>query len=139
MFKRILVPLDMSDKHAEALRMAAELAKQSTGEVFLIHVVETIAGLAEDEERDFYKLLKRKAQSHLRSFAQSLEAQSIRCRQEVILGHRVAETVSCAKKMKADLMILTAPPFNPKQPAGGLGSMSWKIGIVAPCPVLLVK
>lgn len=139
MFKRILVPLDMSDKHKRALGMAAELAKQSQGAVFLFHVVESIPGLKEDEEEDFYTRLEAGAVHHLNRYARTLEAQGISCHQQVMLGHRVPNTTNHAKKIKADLIILTAPPFDAKHPVGGLGSMSWKISMLAPCPVLLVK
>ena len=42
MFKKILLPLDLTDRHAAALQLAAELARQGGGEVTLLHVVEVI-------------------------------------------------------------------------------------------------
>ena len=139
MFKRILVPLDLSDKHERALGIAATLANQDSASVFLFHVVETIPGLTVAEEKDFYSRLERTAQAHLRRSARSLQRRGVGCRTKVSLGHRVRETAQFAKRVKADLIILTAPPFDRSHPVGGLGSMSWKIGMVAPCPVLLVK
>ncbi len=139
MFKNILVPLDLTDKHQGALTSAAELAKHSGGKVTLFHVVETIPGLPEQEEKDFYARLERTARAHLQKFAAQLQAQKIPCGTEVVLGHRAGETAAHARQMGADLIILTAPPFQPEHPIGGWGSMSWKIGLMAPCPVLLVK
>jgi hypothetical protein len=46
MFKKILLPIDLTDRHGRVLVVAAELATQSGGEVILLHVIETIAGLA---------------------------------------------------------------------------------------------
>jgi nucleotide-binding universal stress UspA family protein len=139
MFKKILVPLDLTDKHKEALAITAELAKQSGGAVVLLHVVETIPGLPELEEKDFYNRLERTAQTHLESFAASLLAQGIPCLTQVVLGHRARETAARAKQIAADLIILTTPRFDPEHPIDGWGSMSWKIGLMAPCSVLLVK
>ncbi len=139
MFKNILVPLDLTDKHQSALAIAAHLAKQSQGHVVLIHVIEAIPGLTEEEEKGFYARLERAAQAHLHKFATSLVAQGIPCDVRVVLGQRAHEAAAQARKMGADLIILTAPPFEPEHPIDNLGSMSWKIGLVAPCSVLLVK
>lgn len=139
MFKNILVPLDLTDKHRAALASAGELAKQSHGAVVLFHVVECIPGLTEQDEKDFYSRLERVAQAHLQKCAAAFMAQGIPCQLKVVLGQRAPETAAHARKMGADLIILTAPPFDPTNPIGGWGSMSWKISLLAPCPVLLVK
>jgi len=124
MFKNILLPLDLTDKHHQAATTAAELARQSGGSVVLVHVVETIPGLPADEEKPFYSRLERSARSHLQKVAAGVQAQGVLCTCEVILGHRAAETVAYAKRIAADLIILTAPPFKPDHPLGGWGSMS---------------
>ena len=95
--------------------------------------------LPEQEEKDFYAQLDRAARAHLQKHAASLKAKGVTCATEVVLGHRVSETADYAKRTKADLIVLTAPAYTRENPSGGLGSMSWKIGVVATCPVLLVK
>jgi hypothetical protein len=35
--------------------------------------------------------------------------------------------------------VLTSPAVNPNNLAEGWGSLSFKVSVVAPCPVLLVK
>ena len=40
---------------------------------------------------------------------------------------------------RADLIVLTSPRPDPENPVALLGSLSHKIGLLAPCPVLLVK
>jgi len=138
-FKSILVPLDLTAKHQSALAMAATLAKQSNGAVVLFHVVETIPGLTEQEEKSFYARLEHTAHAHLEKCAASLVAQGVRHNTKVVLGRRAYETAAYARNIGADLIILTAPPFQPEHPIDALGSMSWKIGLAAPCPVLLMK
>ena len=58
MFKRILMPVDLSDQHDAALNMAAELSRAADGEIVLVHVIEVITGLTVEEERPFYDRLE---------------------------------------------------------------------------------
>jgi nucleotide-binding universal stress UspA family protein len=60
-------------------------------------------------------------------------------RPEVRYGDRAWESVRCAVEAAADLILLTAPRIDPADPGTGWGSLSYKIGVLAPCPVLLVK
>jgi nucleotide-binding universal stress UspA family protein len=139
MFKKILLPVDLTDKHRQALDIAGELAAQSGGEVILLHVVETIPGLSMEEERPFYNRLERVARSHLEGLGKRLAERKVPCRVDVRYGNRAPESTRYATEMTADLIILTAPRFDPTVPGAGWGSMSYKIGILSPCPVLLVR
>jgi len=57
----------------------------------------------------------------------------------VLYGARAREIVRFATDAGSDLIVLTAPRFDPDHVAAGLGSASWRLSILAPCPVLLVK
>jgi nucleotide-binding universal stress UspA family protein len=139
MFHKILLPLDLTRKHAKALETAAELAGQSGGEVALVHVIELIQGLPVEEEKGFYNRLERAAREHLDGYARRLAERQVRHRQAIFFGGRVLEVVRHAREVAADLIILTAPPVEADKPDVGLGSLSYKVGVFAPCPVLLVK
>ncbi len=139
MFRKILVPLDLTQKHRKALDTAAELARQSGGEVLLVHVIELIQGMPVEEEKDFYDRLEAAAREHLAEHARLLLEQEVTQRQEVLFGVRAQEVVRLAGETAADLIVLTAPAAEPGKPYFGLGSLSYKIGIFAPCPVLLVR
>jgi nucleotide-binding universal stress UspA family protein len=139
MFKKILVPLDLTDKHGPALTIAAELARQGGGEVILLHVIEEIPGLSEAEVKDFYTRLERAARAHLEGLGASLRAREVPYGCKVVVGNRAPDTVAHARQIAADLIVLTAPLFEPKRPMAGWGSMSWKVSWMAPCPVLIVK
>jgi nucleotide-binding universal stress UspA family protein len=139
MFKKILLPLDLTDRHAAALRLAAELARQSGGEVTLLHVVEVIPGLSREEESPFYARLERKAAAHLERWAGELSSAQVTVRGEVLFGERVREVLDYVSRAAVDLIVLTSPPFEPERPIAGLGSLSYRIGLVCKCPVLLVK
>ena len=81
MFTKIVLPLDLTDRHQPALAIAAEMARQSGGEVTLLHVIEVIAGLSIDEERDFYGRLERTTREHLNRQAKVLADRQIACSQ----------------------------------------------------------
>jgi nucleotide-binding universal stress UspA family protein len=139
MFKKILLPVDLTDRHDQALEIAAELATQSGAGVTLLHVIETLAGASLEEERDFYGRLERAARAHLHRLGRQLDERKVSWQAEILYGNRAPETARHAAKTDADLIILTAPRFDPANPVGGWGSMSYKIGLLSPCPVLLVK
>jgi len=139
MFQKILVPLDMTFKHRRAIDMAADLARQSGGEVVLLHAIELIHGMPREDEKEFYDRLETAAQAHLEKHLSLLHERGIACRKELVFGVRVAEVLRLARTMSADLIILTAPRLDPSNLESGWGSMSYKLGYFAPCPVLLVK
>jgi nucleotide-binding universal stress UspA family protein len=138
MFRKIVVPLDLTRKHQKALQTTAELAGPG-GEVALVHVVELIHGLPVEEEKDFYNRLERVARAHLEHYAGPLRARNVTVRAEIFFGSRALEVLRFAQEIGADLVVLTAPAIEPGQPQVGLGSLSYKIGVFSPCPVLLVK
>src|SRR5437899_2206478 len=129
MFKKILLPLDLTDRHAAALQLAADLARQG-GEVTLLHVVEVIPGLSREEEAPFYARLERKATAHLERWAGELSSAHVSVRGEVVFGERVREVVDYVSRTGVDLIVLTSPPFEPDRPIAGLGSLSYRIGLV---------
>ena len=139
MFQKILLPIDLSDRHARAVETAGQLASRSDGEVVLLHVIEVIPGLGIDEEKTFYGRLEKLAAGHLEKLGSVLKQRQVRWRQEILLGHRGAETVRYARENGFDLIIVTAPSIDPEHIATGWGSLSYKIGFAATCPVLLVK
>jgi nucleotide-binding universal stress UspA family protein len=139
MFQRILLPVDLTDRHDAALNMAAELCRLSQGEIILLHVVEVISGLNVEEERPFYDRLERIARAHLQRLGQKLGDRKVRWRIEVRLGPRVQQVVDCARDVDADLVVLTTPRPDPANLPAGWGSLGVRVGLVVPCPVLLVR
>jgi nucleotide-binding universal stress UspA family protein len=138
MFKRILLPLDLTERHKRAIEIAVEMATQG-GELTLLHIIEVIPGLALDEEKNFYDRLHKIADAHLARLGRTLGDRNVRWRAETVFGNRAGEIARQAAKEKSDLIILTAPRFDPENPGAGWSSLSWKTAIVAQCPILLVK
>jgi universal stress protein A len=139
MFHKILVPVDLSNTHQQALAIAAELVAESDGQVTLLHVVEVIPGLWVEEERDFYDRIETAARAHLSSLGRQLEGVCASRREEVIFGNRAEEIVRYAMEMGHDLIVLTSHRIDLNNPTAGWGTLSYKIGILSQCPVLLVK
>jgi nucleotide-binding universal stress UspA family protein len=139
MFAKILVPVDLTDTHQQAIEIAAQLASESGGQVTLLHVVEVIPGLWVDEERDFYDRLETAARDHLARLGRTLEERNLTRREEIIFGSRAEEIVRYAMEAGVDLIVLKSHRIDLKNPGAGWGTLSYKISILSQCPVLLVK
>jgi nucleotide-binding universal stress UspA family protein len=139
MYKRILLPLDLTDRHGAALRRAAEVAAHSDAQIRLLHVVATIAGLDFDSQQDFYGRLYDTSQSKLAAAAAQLAAQGHHVEFATVYGNRGDEILKYAVEQDIDLMIVRAQALNTEAPQSGLASLSWKLGLLTNCDVLLVK
>jgi nucleotide-binding universal stress UspA family protein len=139
MFKKILVPMDLTATHERTVGIAADMAKASNGKVVLLHVIELIEGVALSDDREFYKRLESKARIHLEPFMSRLEELGVSARALVVYGNRTQEILHAAAEMEADLILLTSHRVEPGKPGAGWGTLSYKIGILSSCPVLLVK
>jgi len=60
-------------------------------------------------------------------------------REEVIFGNRAPEIVRYAVEAGIDLIVLKSHRIDLQNPSAGWGTVSYKVGILAQCPVLLVK
>jgi nucleotide-binding universal stress UspA family protein len=139
MFQKILVPVDLTDRHGAALDIAARLATESEGEVVILHVIELVQGLTREEDPPFYRRLEMKANEYITHLVEALEWKKVKVHNEILYGNRVAEIVAFARRTGTDLIVLASHPFDPSQPAANWGSLSHQVGLLATCPVLLVK
>jgi nucleotide-binding universal stress UspA family protein len=139
MFRRILIPVDLTEKHQQAVDIAGQLASYQAGEVTLLHVIELIHGTSFDEERDFYRRLERKTRASMEQLATALKERGIAWRGEIRYGDRAAEVVRHAQEAGTELIVLTSHRIDLQHPGAGWGTLSYKIGILSQCPVLLVK
>jgi nucleotide-binding universal stress UspA family protein len=56
-----------------------------------------------------------------------------------VYGRRAGEIVQYAAANEVDLIVLASHRVNPSRIARDWGTISYKVGILAQCPVLLVK
>lgn len=139
MYKRILLPLDLTEHHGPALERASEIAQQSEAEIRLLHVVETVAGVDFESEQEFYHRFHERSQTKLAATAAQLTEKGCSVEFTTTYGNRGDEIIQYAMDEEIDLMIVRSPALTPDDPRRGLASLSWKLGILARCDVLLVK
>jgi nucleotide-binding universal stress UspA family protein len=138
MFRKILVPVDFTEKNEAALSNAIEIAG-GEGEVTLLHVIETIEHIEFDEMAEFYRGLETRATARLFAMEERFQGAGIRVRHDILYGKRAETIVRFAEEHGMDLMILSSHKVDRDHPALGWGTISYRIAIVARCPVLLVK
>jgi nucleotide-binding universal stress UspA family protein len=88
---------------------------------------------------DFYRGLEARAAARLAVMQETLVAAGVRVRHEILFGKRAESIIRHAEDNAMDLMILSSHQVDRDHPALGLGTISYRIAIVARCPVLLVK
>ena len=141
MFRKILVPVDFTEKNEPALRTAVEVASPGEGgsEVTLLHVIESIEHLEAGEMADFYRGLETRATARLFTLQERFKEAGLAVRQELVIGKRAETIVRFAEDQAMDLVILSSHRVDRDHPALGLGTLSYRVAIVVRCPVLLVK
>ncbi len=139
MFQRIMVPVDLTDKNIVALNIAAQIAAQNKASITLLHVIETIPDLSFEELQEFYRKLEKKAMNKMNELAERLLEKGLTVHQKIQYGNRAEEIVKYAAEHQIDLIILTSHKVDLENPGRGWGTISYKVGILSQCPVLLVK
>jgi nucleotide-binding universal stress UspA family protein len=139
MFRRILVPVDLTDKSMAAVDLAYEFAAQSAAEVTLLHVIETIEHVQFEELKPFYDRLENSARKGLQRFSERFVSSNLKLNQAIVYGHRTREIVEHATENRVDLIIMASHRIDPERPGHDWSSMSYAVAILSPCPVLLVK
>lgn len=140
MFEHILIPVDFSKKNEAALDVALDLAGQFDSQLTLLHVIERIEHLDDEELRDFYDMLEKRATDNLESMAQRAVAQGIRVDRVIEYGKRAYEIVRYAQDHDVQLVLLSSRKVDLTKPvSANLGTLSHQVSIFCQCPVLMVK
>lgn len=139
MFHRVLVPLDFTDKNLRALEIARQIAVQNKASVALLHVIETVEHLPFDELKGFYAKLEATARERFGLAASMMLAKGLVVEPEVMYGKRAEKIVEYATENDVDLIVLSSHKIGPEKPAQGWATISYKVAVLAQCPVLLVK
>jgi universal stress protein A len=137
LFHHILVPTDLTERTEKALQLAARLAGSDACRITLAHVIETIDGTPFKELQSFYQRLERKARAAMTRLARRAPAQHVES--ALVYGRRAEEIVKFATANDVDLIVLASHRVKPLGINRDWGTISYKVGILAQCPVLLVK
>jgi nucleotide-binding universal stress UspA family protein len=144
MFGHILVPTDCTPDTKKALDIAVrmqsleknhELAQRIT----LLHVIEAIADDDTEDFQRFYTTLTKRAEKKMKELSAGYAPHLANIESKVLLGSRVAEILNFAQEQAVDLILLNSHRIDLDNPTEGWGTISHKVGILAPCPVMLVK
>jgi nucleotide-binding universal stress UspA family protein len=137
-FKRILVPVDFTEKNQGAIVAARHFAVAAEGEVVLIHVIEEL-DLPFEELEDFYASLEDSAQTRIQVLADELRDAGITVETAVAFGKRVSEIVSFVSANAIDLVILTSHRLDPSNLPRNIMTISHQVAIAAQASVLLLR
>lgn len=123
MFQHILIPTDLTDRTAGTIDTLNGLVGDRSLQVTLLHVIEQIPETNLDEFREFYAGLEKRSATKLAALASRFGEPGIDIAQEVVYGHPAAAIAQFAAANQVDL----------------IATLSYKIAMLAACPVLLVK
>jgi len=145
MFKRILVPLDGSERAERALPIAARLARASSGSIFLVRVLNTEASplpstatkpilIPPIGEAD--PVL---AESYLKEIVDSQLLNGISVQTHVPVGLVAPSILSIAASTSADIIVMCSHGHTGVTHWWMLGSVSTKVARFALTPVLVLR
>jgi nucleotide-binding universal stress UspA family protein len=99
--RRIVVATDFSTRSDRALRRALLLARQSSAQLVLVHVVD------DDQPQQLVAFKRREAEAFLTDLAKTLcEADGRACESRVVLGAPFQRIIDTADELGADLVVL---------------------------------
>lgn len=139
MFQRILVPTDFSKKSQHALDIAVEIGLLGKGNIQVLHVIETIPHVTFEDFKGFYTRLETHAEQEMEKLLSSYRKRPIKIEPQIIYGNRVQEILTFTEDHKIDLIVMTSHKVDLNNPAQGWGTISYKVGALSHCPILLVK
>ena len=137
-FKRILVPTDLSSKSEKALDVVLAMGVTDEHRIHLLHVIETLQSDEDDEFQFFYDKLRDRALRKMDLMVKKY-GQGEMIDREIVYGHRSLEIIRFAHENHIDLIVLSSHRIESVEPSEGWATISYKVGILSPCPVLLVK
>ena len=138
MFNNILVPTDLSEKSRKAMDIAVAISSKGNETITLLHVIEAIEGDDEDFQ-EFYEKLRKRAQREMDEIAAEYERGGLVIDKEIFIGKRVQEIVRFANDHEVDIIILSSHRIENFETGEGWATISYKVGILAQCPVMMVK
>ena len=139
MFTHILIPTDLTDRAFGTADAIKQLVGDGPVRVTLLHVVQQIPETSADEFKEFYSLLEQRSAEKLEALAARLDSPGIEVDRHVTYGQPAMDIATFADENHVDLIALASHTADPTKPGKGWGTMSYKIGMLARCPVLLVK
>jgi len=138
-FGHILVPVDFTPGNRAAADIAFELAVQNKARTTLLHVIETIEYIPDEEMVGFYQQLEERANSELDLISQRFETAHVNVACKIRYGKRAQEIVRYELEHDVDLIVMSSHRIDSERPVQSLGTLSYQVALICQFPVLLVK
>ena len=139
MFDHILVPTDFSQQSRQAFDIAYRIANPKQGRVTLLHVIEMIADSTFEEFDAFYTKLEKRAVKSMDEWIQQGVQSDLFIEKRILYGNRTAEIVKFAVNNQVDLIVLNSHKIEMNNPGRGWGTISYQVGLLSDCAVMLLK
>jgi nucleotide-binding universal stress UspA family protein len=138
-FRRILVPVDFTPRSLRAVRAAAKVAATTHARTTLLHVIERIDDDRSEPFASFYRKLESSAREKLKGLLAPFAGKGLSVRAEILYGKPVGEILRFAQGDRTDLIVMSSHKLPLRRSGESWGTVSYKVGILSRCPVLLVK
>ncbi len=138
MYDRILIPVDFSEGNRRSIEQAARLGNETTL-VTLIHIIEEMNHLNDEEDRLFFERLEAHAHGKMDELTRFTRELGLNYKSEVVPGKRVPSILKYARNHKTSLIILNSSRLDMEQPVQGFSSISHAVAVFSQCPVFLLK
>ncbi len=138
MFRRILVPVDFTPRSLRAVRAAAKVAATTRAKTTLLHVIERIDDGDSGAFESFYRKLESAAREKMKALLAPF-GERLPARAEILYGKPVGEILRFAQANRIDLIVMSSHKLPLRHSGESWGTVSYKVGILSRCPVLLVK
>lgn len=145
MYKKILVPLDGSDRATKALSHAVELAKKLGSKVTLINVVPSLppyVNTAVDRlgqaQQAIIDELMRNGKEMLEQYVSSISDKTIEVDTFIVMGQPADEILEKARAENYELIVIGSRGLGEIK-GYIMGSVSNRVSRHASCPVLIIR
>ena len=140
--RTLLIPTDFSDHAERAVQLSVEWARAFGARIHLIHVLRLPppgGGLwGAGFPTELAKEMREYVSELLAQTRQKIEAEGIAVSSEVLEGEPAAQIVSCARRKRADLIVMGTRGLSGAKHVL-LGSVAERTLRHAPCPVMTSK
>jgi nucleotide-binding universal stress UspA family protein len=119
--------------------IAFSMALENKAAVTLLHVIETVEEADSEDFKKFYRQLGARAGRTIDKLISKYGPESVGIEKQILYGKRVYEILNFAAAHQVDLIIMRSHKLDPENATEGWGTISFKVGVLSHCPVMLVK
>jgi nucleotide-binding universal stress UspA family protein len=83
--------------------------------------------------------LEERAREKMDDLIAPYQSGEARLEERIVYGNRTQAILEFAADYGIDLIVMSSHQVDPDDPATGWGTISYKVGILAACPIMLVK